>query len=602
MSLRYELRTDASTHARARLSKLCEIGRVLTTMRRVDDESMGELLAQVCATLPLRSALLLLDDPRGADRPARAWLWHGRGTTPGRRTALGGRARATYGHLVTSPRAALLEAHDLDAMVGEADDPGSIAARVDAGLVLLPLSTDHHAIFGALQLEGAARLDEADLSFVDAVASHVAIAIARLVAVDDDRREAEAARSTAEQAFVAAARGERSQRLLSETSAQLAEALDERSARAAMLAAAVPQLADICIFDAIDDEGRAQRIEVAFDDPAQGPWAEHVRGLAPHQLAAEAAPAPVLVGDVTRPPWLDRLPLDRLGVDAMMVVPLVARGRTLGILTLLSTTARRYDEHDLALAADVAHRGALATISARLHEQAELAIRAREDVLALVSHDLRSPLGVILMSASRLRHTLAEDDTVGAKCIAAIQRAGGRMDRMICDLLDLAGIANGTLALAIERHSAMALVAEAIDEHEADAARRGIRLAQLPMDDRLDVDCDRGRLLQVLGNLVGNAIKFSGTGRNVVVHATVSGSSVMFTVSDEGPGIPADELPHLFERYWRGADRVQRGTGLGLAIAKAIVEGHGGTISATSELGRGSTFSFSIPCSGVAPG
>jgi signal transduction histidine kinase len=225
----------------------------------------------------------------------------------------------------------------------------------------------------------------------------------------------------------------------------------------------------------------------------------------------------------------------------------------------------------------------------------QTAVRTREDLLAIVSHDLRNPLGAIIASAQQL----AKADTP-AKLAAArahgdrISRSAGRMNRLIAGLLDLAQVDSRTLSLFPEMHSLRALVEESVELMRSAAQDKQLRLeSDIPSD--LTLWCDRERLHQILSNLLGNAIKFSPDGGTVTVRAVADESGIHCSVSDTGVGIGPDDLPHIFDRYWRAQVRKESGVGLGLSIVKGLVEAHRGTVWAESDIGKGTTIHFVLP-------
>jgi signal transduction histidine kinase len=281
-----------------------------------------------------------------------------------------------------------------------------------------------------------------------------------------------------------------------------------------------------------------------------------------------------------------------------MVVPLVARDRILGTLILTSEdSGRRFGPSDLALAESLAHRAALAIDNARLYEEAQEALRSRDELLAIVSHDLRNPLDVIQFTVAMLRQTLPADETNSRarKHCDMIQRSSERMIGLIRDLLDFGTIEAGKLAIDTSTHDAATLVEEALTSARLMAAQKHIEIHADLSTEPGEVLCDRPRVLQVLANLLGNALKFTSEGGTVTVTVTGQPNEVRFAVADTGPGIPPESLPHVFDRYWQAKRTANLGTGLGLAIAKGIVGAHGGTIAVESTLGQGSTFSFTLP-------
>lgn len=226
---------------------------------------------------------------------------------------------------------------------------------------------------------------------------------------------------------------------------------------------------------------------------------------------------------------------------------------------------------------------------------AQDAVRARDDILAVVSHDLKNPLGAIHMASALLLKRLASDPRA-RKHLDVIHRSTETMDRLIGDLLDTASIQSKRLAIEKEVHDAELLVSEAVELHEPLAAEKAIEVRRELRFGGARICCDRERLLQVFANLLGNAIKFCGRGDRITVRAEVAASELRCAVSDTGPGMAEQELPHVFEPYWSAAGRyAKKGTGLGLFITKGIVEAHGGRIWVESEVGAGSNFWFALP-------
>lgn len=226
---------------------------------------------------------------------------------------------------------------------------------------------------------------------------------------------------------------------------------------------------------------------------------------------------------------------------------------------------------------------------------AEMAVRAHADVLGIVVHDLRNPLSVIEASLSLL---LEEDGLAPAqrrRMLGTAERAVGRMNRLIGDLLDATRLRAGRLRVEIGDVDVRAVLHEIEETCRHEAVARGVRLeAQIPRC-RCVVRADEGRLLQALGNLLGNAIKFTGEGGSVALGARPGRREVVFRVADTGPGIPPEHQVHLFEGFWQGINGDRRGVGLGLAITKGIVEALGGRIWVESTVGVGSVFSFVLP-------
>ena len=283
---------------------------------------------------------------------------------------------------------------------------------------------------------------------------------------------------------------------------------------------------------------------------------------------------------------------------SMMVVPMAARGRTLGAITLMaSDSGRRYGNHDLKMAEDLAQRAAVAVDNARLYLEAREAIRTREDLLGIVSHDLRNPLAGMLMRCTLLLETLPQDEA-GQRIrrdIEAMNRSAHRMERLLRDLLDFASIQAGRLSVERSPHPIADLLREGMESLYALAGPRTVRAETELQDKDLKVLCDRERFLQIFSNLVGNALKFTPQDGTIRVRAQQRPGEVQFSVSDTGPGISKEELPKIFQKYWQGHGG-RTGAGLGLYIAKALVDAHGGRIWVESGSSTGTTFTSPCRC------
>jgi signal transduction histidine kinase len=227
---------------------------------------------------------------------------------------------------------------------------------------------------------------------------------------------------------------------------------------------------------------------------------------------------------------------------------------------------------------------------ARSIEASHRAAAARDEVLAVVSHDLRGPLHAIGLATEALRDEVPES---AKRYLGAIDRAGARAERLIADLLEASAIENGALALAPVAVDAASIVRQAAADHELLAREFGGEITAHVPARALVVKADRDRILQVLGNLIGNALKHA-KGTPIDVSLTEEERVALIAVRDHGPGIAATELPHVFDRYWRGRTK-KAGAGLGLAIAKGIVVAHGGELSVRSQPGDGSEFVFTLP-------
>jgi signal transduction histidine kinase len=227
--------------------------------------------------------------------------------------------------------------------------------------------------------------------------------------------------------------------------------------------------------------------------------------------------------------------------------------------------------------------------------EAETLAQARADVLGVVAHDLRSPLNVIAAGSALLLELEDLPPAQRRRMLEGMQRAARRMNRLIGDLLDATQLQAGRLSLNLADVDAGKIVREAQETFGPTAAERRIELRSLAPDGKCCVCADEGRLLQVIGNLVGNALKFTAVGGSVTLSAGPNGSEVVFRVSDNGPGIPQEHQVHLFDSFWQARHGDRRGVGLGLSITRDIVTALGGKIWVESTAGAGSTFSVSLP-------
>ena len=403
---------------------------------------------------------------------------------------------------------------------------------------------------------------------------------------------------------------ERRASFLAEAGALLDSSLDYEATLRSLATLVVPRLADFCIVDVVDESGESHRLGTLHADPAKEELARAVLTYPIDRTRPFLTRRALLEGEPELVPELSDVALahyaqseEHLGtlraleLRSFMSVPLIARGHTLGALAFgLAAPERRYGPADLTLAQELARRAALAADNARLYRRAQRATRLRDEVLGVVSHDLRNPLSVISMCASTLLEDSAETDTKVRDLSAMIRESSDWMHRLIGDLLDVASIEAGRLSIDPRPIDPIVAVVQALSLLEPLAAEQSIALdSELPEHLPL-VNADAQRIVQVLSNLVGNGIKFTEPGGRILIRANAGIDDVEIVVSDTGAGIPPEQLPHIFDRFWHARrESSVRGTGLGLAIAKGIVEAHGGRLSVESRLGEGSTFSFTLP-------
>lgn len=403
---------------------------------------------------------------------------------------------------------------------------------------------------------------------------------------------------------------EEQKQFLAEVSTVLDESLDYADTMRAVAKLAVPRLADYCLIDETNADGEVRRVAAVHLDPEREKLLLREEHL-PLDSDPRRHPAvrAILTGQAVLVPDFDdgalsvighdekhRRVLRELGLGSYMVTPMLARGRTLGAITLCSAeSGRRYGPLDLALAEEFARRSSLAVDNARLYQHAQDALRARDDVVAVVSHDLRNPLSTLTMGASFLLQLPVEERARDTRTLERMLGAAGQMNALIRDLLEVSKMEAGRFAVEPVPQDPRALLREATELAESLAGPAGIRVETVVDGDVPDVLADPQRMLQVFSNLVGNAVKFTPGEGTITLTLEADARAVRFTVSDNGPGIPADRLPHIFDRFWQATAVDRRGAGLGLAIVRGIVEAHGGTISVVSESGKGTRFTFTLP-------
>ncbi|MEO8061825.1 MAG: ATP-binding protein [Pseudomonadota bacterium] len=697
----HEARIADGQYSQRRLQHLYDISKVLTRFPTFE-ETVPEVIALMAQSLPLRSAILILEESAAP----RSISWQVEGQSARQLHVAKAHAQKAYSYLVhsrvdfeeeaarTLPTSRHMSAFD-DA------EPG-----LNDNFVLLPCVVDRGAIFGALQIEGARALSEVDLYFVNSVVNLLAVALKRhladkalraseerlagiiaiaadaLISIDQNQtivmynegaekifgwsreevlgqsydilvpmrfREPHRQHVTefaaghgmarkmadsrpgifglrkngqefpAEEAIsklnvgtgwlftlflrdiTEQKRVDHEEQFLAAVGAILATTLDTRQLLHNIARVALAEFGDFCAIEFVDERGDLRRISVTTSDPAKKQFAEALQNFPvdrtrPHmsssivltkQSRVTAEVTPELIASIAQSPEHRRL-IDAIAPTTMMGVPLLVRDRLLGTLMVASChVGMHFSGNDLRLLEQLGWRAALALENARLYRSAQGALQARDEVLGIVAHDLRTPLATILGQALLLRRSGVD--------AASIERAARRMERLIRDLLDVSSIEAGHLSISFARVTAGQLVTDSVEAQKRIAPLANLEFKSELAPDLPDLWADRDRLLQVLENLIGNAVKFTAPSGQITVGARRENRDLLFWVTDSGVGISTEQLPHVFDRFWQARSHDRRGAGLGLAIVKSIVKAHGGRIWVESVLGTGSTFSFTIP-------
>src|ERR1043165_817973 len=385
---------------------------------------------------------------------------------------------------------------------------------------------------------------------------------------------------------------------IAEASRVLATSLDYEETLTRIAKIAVPRIADWCTIDLLSDDGQTiSRVTVEHEDPAKVELAKGLQkkfppspgdpGIANAIRERRAIFYPDISEDVLRERGIDderRLRLiHELRLRSAIIAPLIAGDRVLGTLTLVTAGDRRLMTDDVTVAEDVASRAAIAVQNAQLYREAQEANRAKDDFLAAGPHELRTPMTAVLGWAKLLRTDT--DPAIIAEAALAIERSAAAQAQLIDDILDVARIRVGKLRMRFDETNLAEVVERAVDMVRLPAEAKHIDL-RLELDRRVvRVPGDAQRLHQATWTLLSNAVKFTPEGGRVSVLLAKNGTAARLTVSDTGPGIPPEFLPHLFERFRQAETKQTRGhggLGLGLSIAQHIVSAHHGSIPAES--------------------
>jgi PAS domain S-box-containing protein len=402
-------------------------------------------------------------------------------------------------------------------------------------------------------------------------------------------------------------RFEQRQKFLAEAGERLASAFGSTETLAKVARLAVPTIADGCILEnragngflagasAHVDPGIEEILDAICLAGARIPAKDHPLTAilnSPVHVLLQPSAASRLIAASASPAYLKGM--KAMNPESALFLPLVAREQLIGALTLFRTHGS-FDRDDVGFAEDLARLAALALDNARLHDTVRASLRARVEMVGVVSHDLRNPVAAVKMLSRMMLREPGNGGTLDRENIELIAQAAEQMDALIRDLLDVNRLDGGKLVVSPVPIDPAVLLTDSLQTLRPLIEEKIISLdlqieASLPK-----VMADRERIQQALSNLVGNAIKFSPAGSKIVVGARGDADDVIISVLDRGQGIAAEHLPRVFDRYWQSSRTDRQGAGLGLAIAKGIVEAHGGRIWIESRPGEGTTASFTLP-------
>jgi PAS domain S-box-containing protein len=379
-------------------------------------------------------------------------------------------------------------------------------------------------------------------------------------------------------------RAELATQLIADAGARVSLSLERPEILRGLTSLVVPAFADVCVLDL--DEGGALRRAALEQRAGVSAWPAGTRPSVGASRVFRAGKAEILTAVKD-----DDDGLRTLGVRSVLRVPLILGGKPVGVLSLFMLDGiRAFAPEDLPTAAALADRAALALENARLYEEARSANRGRDDVLKMVSHDLRNSLNAIGFIATELARQ------GGSPLATQIRTAATLADRLLSDLGALLVIESGALVLGRVVESVDSMLKEIADLFRPLADARAIELRAVTEQPGLTVFVDRHRMVQAVSNVVANAVEISQEGGHVDVAVKQVGDEVVFAVSDSGPGLAPAEVERMFSRvHWASEGRRRATVGLGLVISKEYVEAHGGRIAVQSKPGRGTTFTIAIP-------
>jgi signal transduction histidine kinase/ActR/RegA family two-component response regulator len=577
-----------------KLLALLEIGKTLATIHDLKD-ILEAVLDAIFRIFPqCERGFVLLKEERSAEPILRAFRTHDNDS--GELVI----SRTIFDHVMGEGKAILC----LDVLSDRRFHASrSAQAAQIRTMMVVPLWDHERRSTGILQIDARdvqAPFSPEDLDLLVAVAGPVS------VAVDNARLLAEARRE------------KRRLELLAEAGPLLASSFDYEAALTRLAGLVVPRLADLCLIDLRAEDGAIKRLAATPADPAAQPIIDELCRRFPPEADGPQPEMRVLrtgipeVDNEVTDSMLETLTRDaehlaivrRLDLKSYMIVPLVARGRPLGVLSFVGTRPDRwYGPTDLALAEELARCAALAVDNARLYHESLDANRAKDRFLAMLSHELRTPLTPVLVAVSALLEEWGEESLRLHPTLKMIRRNVELEARLIDDLLDISRIERERLRLVLEVIDVHEAILQAVDICHPQTLVSGLEIELELTASAHHVRADFARIMQITWNLIHNAAKFTPSGGALTIRTRntpgdASATMLVVEFQDTGLGIEPEVLPRIFEAFEQGDKDLpgrSGGLGLGLAISRSLAKAHGGSLTASSPgRGQGSTFRLEL--------
>lgn len=403
-------------------------------------------------------------------------------------------------------------------------------------------------------------------------------------------------------------------RYLAEASKVLSSSLDYQATLNTIAKLAVPRICDWCVIDMLDEKENLQMVAVAHKDPKQVKWAKELRKMNPPDMNSQTGVANVLRTGKSElyPQITDEMLIQgarnkeelkllrKLGFTSAMVVPLSTKDKPIGAITFVTTeTKRHYHQADVLMAEELATRASVAIENARLYKGSKDAITLRDDFISVASHELKTPVTSVKMFTQVLKkHSEQIGDAKAVSHLNKMDKQINKLTELIYDLLNISKIQAGKMEFREEFFDFDNAIKELVDVLQQST---NDHIIEIRGKTNMKFRGDEERVGQVINNLVSNAVKYSPKAKKVIIHLSSDKNTIYVSVQDFGIGIAKEHFGRIFERFYRvydTTDKTYPGLGIGLYISSEIIKRHGGKLWVESNVGRGSTISFSLPTDG----